>query len=156
MLTFEEMLRMPRPASEHLRMDQRNRAKQFAPFDALRGFGESIRERAVVYTSRPVLMEERKEELDREVKQLHCGMEVTVVYFRECKKKKRETELEGNREEELVFPPRKLKTERNLSGMGQYESVTGNVEFIDPGVRIRVDETEIFFRDIIMLKKSNI
>lgn len=155
MLTFEEMLRMPRPASAHLHMDQRNRAKQFAPFDALRGFGESIRERAVVYTSRPVLMEERKEELDRELKQLHCGMEVMVVCFRECREKKREEEPEGNKEEELIFPPRKLKTERNLSGMGQYESITGNVEFIDPGVRIRVDETEILFRDIVRIISGN-
>lgn len=157
MLTYEEMLRMPRPASGHLHMDQRNRAKQFAPFDALRGFGESIRERAVVYTSRPVLMEDRKEELDQELKKLQCGMEVTVVWFRECREIEREIEREAEavkgEEEELIFPPRKLRTERELSGMGQYESVTGKVEFIYPGVRIRVDETEILFRDIVMMQK---
>lgn len=153
MLTFDEMLRMKRPASGHVHMDQRNRAKQFAPFDALRGFGESIRERAVVYTSRPILMEDRKEELDRELEKLRCGVEVTVVYFKECREKEKEADLVREKGEELVFPPRRLKTERELSGMGQYESVTGRVEFIYPGVRIRVDETEIPLRDIIMMQK---
>lgn len=154
MLTFEEMLRMPRPVSGHLHMDQRNRAKQFAPFDALKGFGESLRERAVVYTSRPVLCEDRKEELDREIAQLCCGDEVTVVYFKECHPFDQKKFTAKEEEKILLFPPRRLKTERELSDMGQYETVTGRVEFINPGVRIRVEETEIPIRDIIMMRSE--
>lgn len=172
MLTYEEMLRMPRPVSGHLHMDQRNRAKQFAPFDALRGFGASIRERAVVYSPRPVLCEDRKEEIERALAELCVGDEVMVVYFREFvpgkderfnnvipvrKTGKEEEGCQGTmtkKQETEMFPPRKLQTDRKLSGMGQFETVTGTLCFLEPGSYMRVEEEEIPVRDIVRLNKE--
>ncbi|MDO4490336.1 MAG: hypothetical protein Q4B85_04675 [Lachnospiraceae bacterium] len=80
---YKELLTMSRPKSGHLQMDRRKRAKQFAPFDALKGFGESIQEKAVVYSERPLLCGDRKEELNRSLQQLHSGDSVTILYFKE-------------------------------------------------------------------------
>lgn len=39
---YADIINMPRPMMHHQRMDPLNRAKIFAPFDALRGFDEEI------------------------------------------------------------------------------------------------------------------
>lgn len=41
---YADIIDMPRPELHHQRMDILNRAKLFAPFDALRGFDEEIEE----------------------------------------------------------------------------------------------------------------
>lgn len=41
---YADIIDMPRPKMHHQRMDPLNRAKIFAPFDALRGFDEKIEE----------------------------------------------------------------------------------------------------------------
>ncbi|RRF96835.1 MAG: hypothetical protein DUD27_02745 [Lachnospiraceae bacterium] len=41
---YADIIAMPRPELHHQRMDILNRAKIFAPFDALRGFDEEIDE----------------------------------------------------------------------------------------------------------------
>ena len=41
---YADIIDMPRPEMHHQRMDILNRAKIFAPFDALRGFNEEIKE----------------------------------------------------------------------------------------------------------------
>lgn len=41
---YADIIDMPRPELHHPRMDILNRAKIFAPFDALRGFDEEIKE----------------------------------------------------------------------------------------------------------------
>lgn len=41
---YADIINMPRPKMHHQRMDPLNRAKIFAPFDALRGFDEKIEE----------------------------------------------------------------------------------------------------------------
>ena len=49
----------------HPRMERGKRAKLFAPFDALDGYGENIREKDTVYVDRIALDESEKEELNR-------------------------------------------------------------------------------------------
>lgn len=39
---YADIIDLPRPKMRHPRMDRLNRAKIFAPFDALRGFDEEI------------------------------------------------------------------------------------------------------------------
>ena len=40
--SYRKMLSMPRPRSRHTHMTRSHRAKQFAPFAALKGFEETV------------------------------------------------------------------------------------------------------------------
>ena len=49
-------------------MDVGRRAKQFAPFAALRGLDETIRQQEIIYEPKRDLSEEKKNELDMKLK----------------------------------------------------------------------------------------
>ena len=66
-------VRAPMPASR--------RAKQFAPFDALKGLKEAIAEKERIPTPRRILADDAIEELNRQLFQLRKGSTVTVVYY---------------------------------------------------------------------------
>lgn len=68
--------------------ERAQRAKQFAPFDALHGFREALREKERIVVPKPELSEEMKEELDRKFHQIRLKDIITVVYFQngECLK----------------------------------------------------------------------
>lgn len=61
--------------------DKADRAKQFAPFDALKGFREALRERERITADKIELSDETKEELDFKLHQIKPGMLITVIYF---------------------------------------------------------------------------
>ncbi len=65
----------------HPKMDRENRAKQFMPFDALKGFREALAEKERETDAKKELSEERKAELDRRLHMLHKGDMVTAEYF---------------------------------------------------------------------------
>lgn len=65
------------------RMSQGERAKQFMPFAALKGFEEALREKEKVVVEKIILSEESREELDRKFHEIHRNDIVTVVYFSE-------------------------------------------------------------------------
>lgn len=67
----------------HPKMDRENRAKQFMPFDALKGFREALEEREKVVVAKRELSEEQKEELDFKLRQIHKMDMITVEYFHE-------------------------------------------------------------------------
>lgn len=58
-----------------------NRAKQFVPFDALKGFQEALRKKEKMPVSRKELAEEQAEELNEKLKKLTTGKMITVVYY---------------------------------------------------------------------------
>ena len=58
-----------------------NRAKQFVPFAALKGYEEALREKEKIVVPKIELSEERKEELDVIFKQIHKKDIISVVYF---------------------------------------------------------------------------
>ena len=58
-----------------------NRAKQFVPFAALKGYEEALRERERIIVPKIELSEERKEELDAAFKQIQKKDIIKVVYF---------------------------------------------------------------------------
>ena len=60
-----------------------NRAKQFMPFAALKGYEDALREREKIVVSKIELSEERKEELDMKFRQIHKNDIIKVVYFHE-------------------------------------------------------------------------
>ena len=67
--------------SIHPKMDRTNRAKQFMPFDALKGFREALAEKERIIVPKKELSEERKEELDSKLRQIRKMDMVTVTYF---------------------------------------------------------------------------
>lgn len=68
-------------ASRRGKMSQAERAKQFMPFDPLKGFREALREKERIIVPKMELSDERKEELDRKLQMLQVKDMVTVVYF---------------------------------------------------------------------------
>ena len=66
-----------------MKMDPAERAKQFMPFAALKGYEEALRGKEKIVVPKTELTEERLEQLDYKLRQVHKNDMVTVVYF--CK-----------------------------------------------------------------------
>ena len=62
-------------------MDVGRIAKQFAPFAALRGLDETIRQQEIIYEPKRDLSEEKKNELDMKLRILVYGMKIQATYF---------------------------------------------------------------------------
>ena len=100
---YADVLRRGQPQHErfdlfrlrHPSMDTGKRAKIFAPFDALRGFGEAVAAKEVQYEYRRELADDEKEELNRRLNILQAltyngkaarknKVEIAVTYFQPC------------------------------------------------------------------------
>ena len=93
-------------------MDVGRRAKQFAPFAALSGLDETIRQQEIIYEPKRDLSEEKKNELDMKLRILAYGMKIQATYFQKSWKD------------------------------------PSTVEFFDPSIHLRIDDTEIQIQDI--------
>lgn len=118
---YQPYLYLPRPVSRRHPMDVGRRAKQFAPFAALRGLDETIRQQEIIYEPKRDLSEEKKNELDMKLRILAYGMKIQATYFQ--------------------------KSWKNPL-IGQYHTLSGTVEFFDPSVHLRINDTEIQIQDI--------
>lgn len=67
--------------ANRVKMDRQERAKQFIPFDALKGFRELLKEKEKVIVPKVELSEEAGEELDRKLRAVKRNDVVTVIYF---------------------------------------------------------------------------
>lgn len=65
------------------RMSREERAKQFMPFAALKGYTEALRNKEKIVVPKAELAEEYQEELDRKLRRVKQYDVVTVVYY--CK-----------------------------------------------------------------------
>lgn len=63
------------------KMDRMNRAKQFMPFDALKGFREALAEKERIIVPKRELSEEQKEKLDYKIHQIRKMDIITAEYF---------------------------------------------------------------------------
>lgn len=86
MTGYEDIIHLPHHVSaRHPQMSRENRAAQFAPFAALTGYGDVIRESARFTEGRPELTEEEKEELDYKLRALGSmpgeKPQVRLTYF---------------------------------------------------------------------------
>lgn len=63
------------------KMSQEDRAKQFMPFSALRGYEEALRRKEKMIAERRVLSEDAREELDSVLQQMEKGMSIKVQYY---------------------------------------------------------------------------
>ncbi len=105
---YEKILHMERPADfEHIPMAMHNRAAQFAPFDALTGFGGRVHEASRTTQERIELTDEEKQTINEKIL---CLMDrlpehpmISVTYF---------------------------VPDRTKSG-GSYETVTGKLKKVD-------------------------
>ncbi|MBR3720794.1 MAG: YolD-like family protein [Clostridia bacterium] len=57
------------------------RAKQFLPFDALKGFQEALRKKEIEYIPKKELSEDVKEELGKILSSLDIGENIRVKYY---------------------------------------------------------------------------
>ena len=62
-------------------MSRQDRAKQFMPFAALKGYEEALRKKEKITVPKAELSEERGEELDCALRQIRKNDMVTVIYF---------------------------------------------------------------------------
>lgn len=63
------------------KMDREIRAKQFMPFDALKGFREAMAEKERIIVPKRDLSDEQKEELERKIRQIQKKDIITVEFF---------------------------------------------------------------------------
>lgn len=88
------MIQHPQPARETIRlgdiavpkqvrapMSRARRAKQFQPFNALRGLYEAIAAKEKIPTPRRYLTEDMIAEIDKTLNSLRKGQIITVVYY---------------------------------------------------------------------------
>ncbi len=79
----------------HPRMDRGHRAKIFSPFDALKGFGEAVSSKDVLYWDRVVPGQEKSEEISRRLQVLRRltrnsrmarenRVQVSVTWYEPC------------------------------------------------------------------------
>ena len=80
---YADILDLPRPQSAHPRMALGNRANQFVPMDALRGFSVAVltKQREKQLTTRITFSEDALEQLDWQLHRIQLGDTVTVTYF---------------------------------------------------------------------------
>ncbi len=63
------------------KMPASQRAKQFAPFAALKGFEDAITQKEKVFLPRPEFSEEMAQKLDEDLKKIQKGQKITVTYY---------------------------------------------------------------------------
>lgn len=89
---YRDIIEVPHHVSEtRPRMSLFDRAAQFAPFAALTGYDDMIKEAARLTDSMPELAEDKKEVLDRKMKIITAGsggmQELIITFFVPDKKK---------------------------------------------------------------------
>lgn len=58
-----------------------DRAKQFLPFDALKGLQKALREKEVEYVDKIELAEEKIEEISIKLQDIEIGEKIGVIYY---------------------------------------------------------------------------
>ncbi len=72
-----------KPGRIRPKMDRSDRAKQFMPFDALKGFQEALREKERICVPKRSLSEEERAKLDRELARIGKMDMVEAEYFQD-------------------------------------------------------------------------
>lgn len=57
------------------------RAKQFLPFDSLKGFREALRKKEEEYVDKIELSEEMQEQLSKKLVKIEKGMQINITYY---------------------------------------------------------------------------
>lgn len=88
------------------------RAKQFLPFDALKGLKEALKEKEIEYEEKRELSEESLTELDNIFNRIEIGDNITIKYY----KSRRYNEIKG-RVTKIDFIKKKIQidNENNIN-----------------------------------------
>ena len=129
----------------HPVMDTRHRAKIFSPFDAMKGFGDAVAAKDILYEERPELAPEDSAELRRRLTVLHDltyngrmaranRVEISVTYFESCQD-----------EDHGAFGQR-----------GSYRTVTGICYSVDTEIEqtITIDRIRIPLDDVLKIEAA--
>ena len=86
---YEDIMNLSRPKSKHPSMSLNNRSFQFAPFSALTGYDEKIKEAGKIKKQKKELADDKKEVINNQLLWLdnHKEIEVKITYFVKDKKK---------------------------------------------------------------------
>ncbi|WP_195266945.1 hypothetical protein [Eubacterium sp. 1001713B170207_170306_E7] len=136
---YDDIMNRTRPVSgRRTHMANADRAKQFCPFAALKGYEEALRLKQVKYEKRIELTDDAKTILDRKLhilaKRLKDGLEtaVTVRYF---------------------VP--KIKPEAPETPLGSYMEITGRAEKIKAEARtLQISGKSLFMDDIVDIREA--
>ena len=126
---YSDIINMERPEPIRPKMDLGNRAKLFSSFDALRGFDLALLTKQVEreLTTRIALMDDAQELLNRKLRMVRPGDQVTVTYFQLAK-------VIGGQE------------------VGAYVTESGEVEEVDPETgTLFLDHASILIPDIVRI-----
>ncbi len=63
-------------------MDRKDRAKQFMPFDALKGLKDALSEKEIEYEERKELSEDKLKELENEFNKINIGSKIKIKYYK--------------------------------------------------------------------------
>ena len=63
-------------------ISRNDRAKQFLPFDALKGFYEALREKEIEYTEKKELSQEQIEEICNHIIELQKDDVIKIIYYK--------------------------------------------------------------------------
>ena len=109
-----------------------NRAKIFAPFAALVGFEDRVRNKEIEYVARHLLSEEQETRINVVLNRISRGDRVNVKYFELCSDHENEA----------------------FGRLGQYKTISGCVRWVDAvGQRLVLDEITIDFGDLYQLEQ---
>lgn len=139
MNAYCDIIAQPRPVSRrHPQMRCADRAKQFMPFAALRGFDDAIGERETLYEPFRTLSEEQRDRLDRQLLEL------------------RERLLTGERPVITVtcFVPAPRQLSPSLR-QGQYCAFTGPARKMDPeSGTLRIGDRRFDMEEIVGMEEA--
>ncbi len=89
---YNDIINIKKPCSNHKPMDHLQRAAQFAPFAALKGYEESIFETGRLVDEKIELSDEQKDEISYKLtflqEHIKDNYEIEVIYFIPDKRKK--------------------------------------------------------------------
>ena len=88
---YEDIINISRPISKHPPMSLNNRSAQFAPFSALTGYSEKIKEVARITNPKIELSDEEKLKINDKInwvkENIKENPKITITYFVQDKKK---------------------------------------------------------------------
>lgn len=81
---YKDIINLKRPKTKYKKMSRTNRSAQFAPFDALSGHGEAIRESNKIVFNKVEISEDKKDILKlklEEILKTKYDKEISITYF---------------------------------------------------------------------------
>lgn len=126
----------------HPRMEQSQRAKIFAPFDALDGYGSSISEKNAAYTAKIELDESQREEINQ-----------TLLRLNELTRTRRLARENRPRAAVTYFVLCQDRHSLAFHRLGRYVTVTGTVAKVDAEITrtVKIGDATIPFDDILRI-----